>query len=116
DPNDPDQVYGESQDGGMVRYNLRTGERASIRPQAPGGGQPGGGFFGGGGGAQPERGRYRFNWNTPYILSNANSQIFYCAGNFVFKSLHKGDNPQIISPEITRTKHGSGTALAESPR
>ena len=29
DPNDPDQVYYESQNGGMGRYNLRTGERAS---------------------------------------------------------------------------------------
>ena len=98
DPNDPDQIYAESQNGGMVRYNLRTGERASIRPQP----QPGGE-------------RYRFNWNTPYILSHANSQIFYCAGNYVFKSVSKGDNLKIISPDITRTKHGSATALAESP-
>jgi photosystem II stability/assembly factor-like uncharacterized protein len=99
DPNDPDQVYAESQNGGMVRYNLRTGERASIKPQARQGGP-----------------QYRFNWNTPYILSTANSQILYSAGNYVFKSVKKGDNPQVISPEITRTKHGSATALAESPR
>ena len=30
--------------------------------------------------------------------------------------MKKGDDPKIISPEITRTKHGSATALAESPR
>jgi photosystem II stability/assembly factor-like uncharacterized protein len=99
DPNDPDQVYAESQNGGMVRYNLRTGEKASIKPQSPPGGP-----------------RYRFNWNTPYILSAANSQILYSGGNYVFKSVKKGDNPSVISPEITRTKHGSATALAESPR
>ncbi|MBP3957581.1 PDZ domain-containing protein [Gemmata sp. G18] len=99
DPNDPDQVYAESQNGGMVRYNLRTGERASIKPTPTQGGP-----------------RYRFNWNTPYILSAANSHILYSAGNYVFKSVKKGDNPQIISPEISRTKHGSATALAESPR
>ncbi len=99
DPDDPVQVYAESQNGGMVRYNLRTGERASIKPQSPQGGA-----------------RYRFNWNTPYILSAANSQILYSGGNYVFKSVKKGDNSQIISPEITRTKHGSATALAESPR
>jgi photosystem II stability/assembly factor-like uncharacterized protein len=98
DPNDPDQVYAESQNGGMVRYNLKSGERVSIKPQATGGT------------------RYRFNWNTPYILSAANSHIVYSAGNFVFKSVKKGDNPQIISPEISRTKHGTATALAESPR
>jgi photosystem II stability/assembly factor-like uncharacterized protein len=99
DPNDPDQIYYESQNGGMGRYNLRTGERASIKPQAPQG--------------QP---RYRFNWNTPHILSAHNSQIWYCGGNYVFKSVKKGDDAKIISPEITRTKHGSATALAESPR
>ncbi len=98
DPNDPDQIYAESQNGGMVRYNLRTNERASIKPVAA-----------------PNGPRYRFNWNTPYILSNANSHIVYSAGNYVFKSVKQGDNPQVISPEITRTKHGSATALAESP-
>jgi photosystem II stability/assembly factor-like uncharacterized protein len=99
DPNDPDQIYAESQNGGMVRYHLRTGERVSIKPVPPPGGP-----------------RYRFNWNTPYILSHANSHILYCAGNYVFKSVKKGDDPKIISPEITRTKHGSATALAESPK
>jgi hypothetical protein len=100
DANDPDQVYFESQDGGMGRYNLRTGERSTIRPNRPSGGAAG----------------YRFNWNTPFILSHHNSRIFYCAGNYVFQSLNKGDNLRIISPEITLTKQGSGTALAESPR
>jgi photosystem II stability/assembly factor-like uncharacterized protein len=99
DPNDPDQVYYESQNGGMGRYNLRTGERASIKPAAPQG--------------QP---RYRFNWNTPHILSAHNSQIWYCGAQYVFKSVKKGDDAKIISPEITRTKHGSATAIAESPR
>ncbi|HVL14407.1 MAG TPA: hypothetical protein VM529_17680, partial [Gemmata sp.] len=100
DLNDPDQVYAESQNGGMVRYHLRTGEKASIKPQPP----------------QGSNVRYRFNWNTPYLLSAANSQIVYSAGNFVFKSVKKGDDAKPISPEITRTKHGSATALAESPR
>jgi photosystem II stability/assembly factor-like uncharacterized protein len=99
DRNDPDQVYFESQDGGMGRYNLRTGERSFIRPNRPDGAAP-----------------YRFNWNTPFILSHHNSRIFYCGGNYVFQSLNKGDNLRIISPEITLTKQGSATALAESPR
>ncbi|MBO0700095.1 MAG: PDZ domain-containing protein, partial [Zavarzinella sp.] len=150
DPTDPDQVYAESQNGGMVRYNLRTNERASIRP-----GGFGGGGGGGGGGRPPAKGgaeegpapkeaeakkdeakedqpapkkqeageappargsRYRFNWNTPYILSAHNSHIVYAGGNYVFKSVKKGDDFKIISPDITRTKHGSATAIAESPR
>ena len=30
DPSDPDLVYSEMQDGGMRRYNLRTGEVVGI--------------------------------------------------------------------------------------
>jgi len=100
DQNDPDQIYFESQDGGMGRIHLKTGERAQIRPARRGQGDP----------------PHRFNWNTPYILSNHNSKILYAGGEFVFRSLYKGDNLQPISPEITRTKRGSATALSESPR
>src|SRR5207244_1709176 len=52
DQNDPDVVYFESQDGGMGRRNLKTNVSTRIRPVAPRGSPP-----------------YRFNWNTPYILS-----------------------------------------------
>jgi photosystem II stability/assembly factor-like uncharacterized protein len=65
---------------------------------------------------QPGAQRHRFNWNTPFILSSHNPSIFYCAGEYVFRSVKKGDSMKIISPEITRTKAGSGTALSESPR
>jgi photosystem II stability/assembly factor-like uncharacterized protein len=124
DANDPDLVYWEFQDGNMFRRNLRTGESAAIRPRA-----------------RPPRIHwdkpfliafgvipvipftpslspepYRFNWNTPFILSSHNPRIFYAAGNYVFRSLKQGDDLKPISPEITRTKIGSGTALAESPR
>jgi S1-C subfamily serine protease/photosystem II stability/assembly factor-like uncharacterized protein len=99
DPNDPDLVYWTSQDGNMGRRHMKTGERASIRAQA-GEGEP----------------SYRFNWSTPFILSNANSKIFYAAGNYVFRSLDRGNKLEKISPEITLTKRGSATALSESPR
>lgn len=98
DPDDPDLVYYEAQFGRIGRMNVRTGERASIRPK-------------------PEKDtRYRFNWRTPFTLSNHNSRIFYCAGNFVFRSLDRGNDLRKISPEITASDRGSATALAESPR
>jgi S1-C subfamily serine protease/photosystem II stability/assembly factor-like uncharacterized protein len=99
DPNDPELVYWTSQDGNMGRRNMKTGERASIRAVAPEG--------------EPA---YRFNWNTPFILSNFNSRVFYAAGNYVFRSWDRGSNLEKISPEITLTKRGSATALSESPR
>src|SRR5581483_9280213 len=87
DPADPDVVYAESQNGVMVRRNLRTGESSPLRPRA-----------------QPGTGKYRFNWNTPFILSQHNPHLFYAAGNFVFRSFKQGDDLKPISPEITRTK------------
>jgi photosystem II stability/assembly factor-like uncharacterized protein len=97
DPNDSDLVYYTSQYGSMGRINVHTGERRAIRPQA-------------------EQGqRFRFNWKTPFVLSNHNSKILYAAGNYVFKSLDRGDKMRTISPEIGATNRGSASALAESP-
>lgn len=124
DPQDPDQIYYESQNGNMGRVNLRTGERGSIRPRAPR--RPGQGRAPRGQGRQdrgqrpqgqrpPQASRPRFNWNTPFQLSAHNSQVFYCVGDKVYRSVSKGDRLRAISPEITRTRRGSGTAVAESP-
>lgn len=96
DPEDPEQIYFESQNGGMGRIHLGTGERGFIRPRAPRGT------------------RYRFNWKTPFLLSHHNSKIYYTAGNHVFRSLNKGDRLKAVSPEITNSDRGSATALAES--
>jgi len=99
DPNDPDIVYAESQGGAMNRRNLRTGERGFIGTRRAAGTQ-----------------RHRFNWNTPFILSAHNSGIFYAMGEQVFRSFSKGEGMKAISPDLTRSKMGSGTALSESPR
>jgi hypothetical protein len=97
DPNDPDQIYSESQNGATSFRNLRTGRTGSLRPpQSPGI-------------------RYRFNWKTPFIISNHNPGIYYSAGNYVLRTLAAGKTMKRISPEITRTDKGSASALAESP-
>ncbi len=97
DENDPDQIYLSSQNGNTSRTHLKTQEGGRTRPQ------------------NQEGVRYRFNWETPFILSHHNSRIYYSAGNHVFRSLHKGDDSVAISPEITRTDRGSATDLTESP-
>ncbi|MDP6539075.1 MAG: PDZ domain-containing protein [Planctomycetota bacterium] len=97
DPEDPDRVYTESQNGGMGRRHLKTGERGFLRPRG-------------------ERGlRFRFNWKTPFQLSAHAARVFYAAGNHVFRSVDRGENLRAISPELTLTERGSGTALSESP-
>lgn len=97
DPEDPDLVYWEMQYGRVTRLDLRTGQRSRIQPP------------------RKEDIRYRFNWKTPFLLSSHNPRIFYLAGNYVFRSLDRGEGLRIVSPEITRTDRGSATALAESP-
>jgi len=122
----PNLVYCESQDGNTSRYDLNTGQTMSIKPTAPGGGvrvagsaasscvdgrNPNGGRGGGGGGGG-RGGRpnvinaaagdaYRFNWNTPYILSSHNPSIIYYGGNRLFKS-YDGGTSWVASPDLTK--------------
>ncbi|MBK9529835.1 MAG: hypothetical protein IPO41_16330 [Acidobacteria bacterium] len=83
-PTDPDIVYGESQDGNLFRRNVRTGENKQIRPREEEGEK-----------------NYRFQWNSPILISSHDPDTVYYAGNFVFKSTERGDNWKKISPELT---------------
>ncbi len=54
DPKDPNIVYTESQDGNLLRRDLRTGESRSLRPLEE----------------SEKSARYRFQWNSPLVLSS----------------------------------------------
>jgi len=99
DPNDPDIVYAESQNGGMNWRNLRTGESKGI-------------------GVRPVKAgeALRWNWNTPFIVSSQNPGVFYCGAQYVFRSLNRGAALKVISPDLTASKKGTVTAIAESPK
>ncbi|MEO7660541.1 MAG: hypothetical protein ABIV48_13080, partial [Pyrinomonadaceae bacterium] len=84
DPNDPDIVYGESQDGNLFRRNIKTGESKSIRPREDEG-----------------EAKFRFQWNSPIVISTYDSNTIYYGGNFLFKSTTRGDGWTKISPELT---------------
>jgi photosystem II stability/assembly factor-like uncharacterized protein len=84
DPLDHDLVYAESQTGGVVRYDARTGQTKNIRPT-------------------PKAGeRYRFNWSAPILPSKHDARTVYIAANFLFKSIDRGDSWERISPDLTR--------------
>jgi photosystem II stability/assembly factor-like uncharacterized protein len=89
-PDFPWIVYTESQDGATQRYDLKEGASRSIRPSSGGAG----GGRGGGArnvlNAQPGD-QYRFNWNTPFILSPHDPNIVWLGGNRLFKSYNRGD-------------------------
>ncbi len=83
DPNDPNILYVESQNGYLQRMNLYTKETKSIRPEP-----------------ENEKERYRFNWNSPLIISPHNSSTIYYGGNKLFKSTDRGDT-WTASPDLT---------------
>jgi len=83
DPNDPGIVYAESQDGNVLRRNLGTHEARSIRPPAP------------------EGERYRFQWNSPIVVSTHAKNTIYYGGNYLFKSTDRGDTWTRLGPDLT---------------
>ncbi|MDP3909269.1 MAG: hypothetical protein Q8Q14_02670 [Gemmatimonadales bacterium] len=124
DPREPWIVYLESQGGNMARRDLRTGERTGLqrpdyrpryqlfedsivieRPDT----------------TRPEtaaqrrriaalRARQRtdsaelalrWNWNTPFLLSAHNPEVFYAGANKVMKSTRRGGNLYPISPDLS---------------
>ncbi|HLA91516.1 MAG TPA: hypothetical protein VJL28_13900 [Gemmatimonadaceae bacterium] len=125
DPTDPNIVYGESQGGNASRVNLRTGERmAFVKPNwqaryrvwedsiAIIRGDP----------LRPETREMtakisalralqrqdsidlalRFNWNSPFFLSPHNPAVVYFGGNRVLKSLKRGEEFFLISPDLSK--------------
>jgi photosystem II stability/assembly factor-like uncharacterized protein len=51
---------------------------------------------------QPKDMKYRFNWNAPILNSPYDPNIFYHAGNILFRTSNKGINWEAISPDLTR--------------
>ena len=85
DPNDPNIVYSESQHGGLVRFDRRTGEQVDIQPQ-PGAGDP----------------ALRWNWDSPLIISPHAPTRLYFAAQRVFRSDDRGNSWKAVSPDLTR--------------
>jgi photosystem II stability/assembly factor-like uncharacterized protein len=107
DPDDPMIVYGQSQNGNVSRWNMRTNERRSIRPPQSRG--TGGGRGGRGGGQQqgdqpatPPVPADRANWDTPWIISPHSPSRLYWATEYVYRSDDRGDTWTRISPDLTR--------------
>jgi photosystem II stability/assembly factor-like uncharacterized protein len=85
DPNDPNIVYTESQDGNLLRRDLRTGQSRSLRPLEDNDKAP----------------RYRFQWNSPMVMSAHDSKTLYYGGNYLFKSTNRGDSWTRLGPDLT---------------
>jgi photosystem II stability/assembly factor-like uncharacterized protein len=84
DPKDNRVIYSESQDGNVIRVDRVTGETISIRPQPPAG--------------QPA---YRFQWDTPIVISPHDPAKVYIGANKVLMAPDRGLTFTEISPDLT---------------
>ncbi len=85
DPTDPNIIYAESQDGNLSRRDLRTSESKAIRPLEPNDQAP----------------RYRFQWNSPLMISPHDPKTIYYGGNHLFKSTDRGDTWEVLGEDLT---------------
>ena len=83
DPEDSLRGYAMSQEGYVVRWNLRTGERKDIRPPAP------------------EGVELRFNWNAGFAQDPFEPGTIYYGSQFLHRSTDRGETWRIISPDLT---------------
>jgi hypothetical protein len=104
DTRDNKTIYSGSQYGAYSRQNLITKERKFIRPLRNLG--------------EPA---FRFNWQTPILLSKHNQDVFYYGSNKFHRSMSKGDSLVTLSTELTSNPaqgdvpYGTLTTISESP-
>ena len=100
-------VYTGFQFGNYFRLNLAESDnsyRNSIQPKHELGEPP-----------------FRFNWQTPILLSSHNQDIIYIGSNKLHQSFNKGNSWGLISEDLTyggkkgNVAYGTITAISESP-
>ncbi len=103
DPENNATVYYSMQHGNAVRLDRNTDTAIGIMPELP----------------KEIKDTLRFNYITPYFISPHQSKTLYHGGNFVFKSIDRGDHWKVISPNIANSsiiekKSNALGALVES--
>ncbi|MBT8381834.1 MAG: glycosyl hydrolase [Ignavibacteriaceae bacterium] len=81
---DPNIIYSQSQFGGLVRFDKRSGENLFIQPQ------------------DFADTAYRFDWDAGFLLSKHDNKRLYFGGNKLLKSDDMGSTWIEISPDLTR--------------
>jgi len=87
DHENPNIVYSEYQYGNAYRYNRSNGEIVYIKPQE-----------------RKDELTYKWNWDTPLMLSHFSNKRLYMAANKIFMSEDQGNAWMIISEDLTAQK------------
>ena len=85
DPEDPNTVYAEAQNGNLVRFDRASGERLGIQPHEG-----------------KEEAPDRWNWDSPFIISSHSHTRLYFGANRVFRTDDRGNTWKAISGDLTR--------------
>lgn len=85
DPNNPNIVYAQSQYGGLVRFDKKSGESVGIKPKA----------------RQGEN-AYRFNWDAPLVVSRHVPGRLYFSAEKVFRSDDYGNSWTVLSEDLSQ--------------
>lgn len=80
----PDILYAQSQNGGLVRFDKKSGENLFIKPYE----------FG--------DTAYRFDWDAALLISQFDNKRLYFGGNILFRTDDQGSTWDEISPDLTR--------------
>lgn len=81
---DPNIIYAQSQNGGLVRFDKRSGENLFIQPQ------------------DFADTAYRFDWDAALLISKFDNKRLYHGGNKLMRSDDQGSTWREISPDLTR--------------
>lgn len=92
DLKDPHLVYTDLQGGVISLTDTRSGASWAINPYPAGIGSSGQWMA-------PQK--YRFNWNSPIVLSPQDPKTVYFGGNVLFKTGNYGQSWTVISPDVT---------------
>ncbi|NHM03582.1 VPS10 domain-containing protein [Flavobacterium celericrescens] len=96
-------VFTGYQFGNYYRINQKEGKFDFISPKA-----------------SKEEKPYRFNWQTPILLSSHNQDILYMGSNFLHRSMNQGETWEKISEDLTNgakegnVAFGTLTTISES--
>lgn len=85
DQSNPDIVYAESQYGGLIRYDKKSGEFLDIKPIELEG-----------------EAAYRWNWDAPLHISKFDNKRLYFGSNKLFRTDDRGNTWKIISGDLSR--------------
>jgi photosystem II stability/assembly factor-like uncharacterized protein len=87
DPEDENTIYYSMQYGNAIRYDKKEDTTFSIIPKR----------------SPAIKDTLVFNYITPYFISPHDHKTLYHGGNYIFKSVNRGNKWEVISPNLAKS-------------